>query len=107
MKYQLKSMNYNCEPAETILNDLLISRGITEPVDWMNPDDRFELNPFIMSDMGKALNIFNNVLKGQEPSIGVIVDSDVDGYMSGAIIIKLLKNVNIEKYNIEIKGGKT
>lgn len=94
MKYQLKSKNYNCEPAETILNDLLISRGITEPVDWMNPDDRFELNPFIMSDMGKALNIFNNVLKGQEPSIGVIVDSDVDGYMSGAIIIKLLKNVN-------------
>lgn len=43
--------------------------------------------------MKKAVDILHTVLKSPESSILVVVDSDLDGYTSGAIILSLLNQI--------------
>ena len=44
--------------------------------------------------MKKAIDILHTVLKDPEANILVVVDSDLDGYTSGAIILSLLNQVS-------------
>lgn len=100
MKYQLKSKNYNEEPSELVLDNLLRDRGIEDPAKWLHPSKDYEYSPFLMHDMKKAVDIIHETLKKQEANILVVVDSDTDGYTSGAIIYSLLGQICF-KHNVD------
>lgn len=94
MKYQLRTKNYNNETPELALNDLLYDRGIEDPVAWLYPKEEYEHSPFRLSDMKKAVDIMHNTIMDTENNILVVVDSDLDGYTSGAIILSLLNQIS-------------
>lgn len=91
MKYTIKKKNYNDELTDMALCDLLTDRGVEEPEKWLNPNYSFEHSPFLFGEMKKSLGLLRQTLKNPEAVISVVVDSDLDGYTSGAIILTLLK----------------
>lgn len=94
MKYQLRTKNYNdIETTEMALHDLLLDRGIQKPIEWLQPNYSYEHSPLLFKEMGKSIEMLKTVLKNPEATITVVVDSDLDGYTSGAIILTLLKNI--------------
>lgn len=93
MRYQLRNKNYNDETPELALYSLLEERGIKEPVKWLYPKEEYENSPFEMNNMKKAIQLLKEVIKNPDSSILVVVDSDMDGYTSGAIIMNLLKQI--------------
>lgn len=94
MKYKLRTENYNNETPELALNNLLQDRGIKNPTEWLYPKEEYEYSPFRFENMKKAIDILHTVLKDPEANILVVVDSDLDGYTSGAIILSLLNQVS-------------
>lgn len=93
MKYQLRNKNYNNETAELALHDLLVDRGIDKPLEWLQPNYTFEHSPVLFQGMEKGIRILKDTLSNAETNIMVVVDSDLDGYTSSAIILNLLKMV--------------
>lgn len=93
MKFQLKNKNYNDENSELALYDLLKDRGINDPMKWLYPKEEYENSPLLLSDMKRAIDILHDVIKNPEASILVVVDSDLDGYTSGAIVLTMLKQI--------------
>ena len=91
MKYQLKTKNYNNETVELALHDLLIDRGIKHPLEWLQPNYSYEHSPMLFNEMRKGIEMLKATISNSEASIMVVVDSDLDGYTSGAIILNLLK----------------
>lgn len=93
MKYQIKNKNYNNEREEMVLYELLRDRGIQEPEKWLNPSELYEHSPLLLENMQKGIDILDSVIKTPEANILVVVDSDMDGYTSGAIIMNLLQRI--------------
>jgi single-stranded DNA-specific DHH superfamily exonuclease len=93
MKYLFKNKNYNIENPELVLHELLQDRGINEPERWLHTDETYEHSPLLLSGMKKATAMLNATLKNKEASILIVVDSDLDGYTSSAIILNLLRQV--------------
>ena len=91
MKYQLRTKNYNNETIELALHDLLIDRGIKHPLEWLQPNYSYEHSPMLFKEMRKGIEMLKTTISNSEASIMVVVDSDLDGYTSGAIILNLLK----------------
>ena len=91
MKYQLRTKNYNNETVELALHDLLIDRGIKHPLEWLQPNYSYEHSPMLFQEMRKGIEMLKTTISNSEASIMVVVDSDLDGYTSGAIILNLLK----------------
>ena len=91
MKYQLRTKNYNNETIELALHDLLIDRGIKHPLEWLQPNYSYEHSPMLFQEMRKGIEMLKTTISNSEASIMVVVDSDLDGYTSGAIILNLLK----------------
>lgn len=94
MKYRLRTKNYNYESPELALDGLLKDRGIENPIEWLHPREEHEYSPFRLDNMQKAIELLHNELKNPEAGILVVVDSDLDGYSSGAIIYSLLQQVS-------------
>ena len=93
MKYKLNSKNYNNETTELALHELLTERGIAQPYEWLHPNLSYEHSPMLFRDMKKGIEMLRTTMKNPESSIMVVVDSDMDGYTSGAIILNLLKAI--------------
>ena len=93
MKYQLRTKNYNNETIELALHDLLIDRGIKHPLEWLQPNYSYEHSPMLFKEMRKGIEMLKSTISNSEASIMVVVDSDLDGYTSGAIILNLLKMI--------------
>lgn len=91
MKYQLRTKNYNNETVELALHDLLIDRGIKHPLEWLQPNYSYEHSPMLFKEMRKGIEMLKSTILNSEASIMVVVDSDLDGYTSGAIMLNLLK----------------
>ena len=91
MKYQLRTKNYNNETTELALHDLFIDRGIQHPLEWLQPNYSYEHSPMLFGEMLKGIEMLKTTISNSEASIMVVVDSDLDGYTSGAIILNLLK----------------
>jgi single-stranded-DNA-specific exonuclease len=91
LKYQLRTKNYNNETVELALHDLLIDRGIKHPLEWLQPNYSYEHSPMLFKEMRKGIEMLKSAISNSEASIMVVVDSDLDGYTSGAIILNLLK----------------
>ena len=93
MKYRLQNVNYNNKDSELALHDLLVERGISTPYEWLNPNYTYENSPILLNNMIRGVELLNKHIKNPEATITVIVDSDLDGYTSSAIILSLLKTI--------------
>ena len=87
----MRTKNYNNETIELALHDLLIDRGIKHPLEWLQPNYSYEHSPMLFNEMRKGIEMLKATISNSEASIMVVVDSDLDGYTSGAIILNLLK----------------
>ena len=94
-KDKIKSLAEECN-LNLVVSALLILRGIDtkEKVNiFINPDLNLLHDPFLLSDMDKAVLILNTALK-EKKSVIIFGDYDVDGITSTAIIYKTLKSLN-------------
>lgn len=87
-KYRLRDLNYN---SEYLLEKLLYSRGLENPKEYRTlkeviPYSVFE-NEIQQAHTKTALAVENNF------GIGLLVDSDADGYFSASMIYQYLKNI--------------
>lgn len=76
-----------------ILAMLLIKRGIRHPADarwFMNTDDLYLYDPFLLNDMDKAVERIHKAIEKNE-KICIYGDYDVDGITSTAVVFKYLR----------------
>ena len=57
----------------------------------LNPTSEYVENPFKLKNMSEGIKLFMEELE-EESKIGVLVDSDVDGFTSGALVYLFLIN---------------
>ena len=90
---------------ENYLEELLVFRGIKDIDKYQNPTKECEHNPFEFLNMNNAIRTIHDRL---DRKIGLIVDSDCDGFTSAAIVYQYLKDVypevDITYYLHEGKG---
>lgn len=100
-KYQLKD-----SPIEAIqegfMEDYLRRLGVSKISSFLDsPEPEDELDPFLLNDMEKGLSMLYKHLE-LENDLFLVVDSDVDGYSSAAIMYQFIKrikpDINIEYY---------
>jgi len=81
---------------------ILVNRGIKSLEDvrfFLNPSYENLLDPFLMKDMDKAINVLSEIRKNNEPVV-VYGDYDVDGVTGTYLLCKILKDLgwNIDYY---------
>lgn len=79
--------------SDDIIEQLLINRGIDPSTkdQFLNPDYRRDLlDPFLISDMDKAVKIIKEAIDNGE-KIGVFADYDADGIPGAALFYKVLE----------------
>ena len=90
---------------ENYLEELLISRGIENVEQFRNPTKECELGSGLLQNMAAAIIL---VHKNLDKKIGLIVDSDCDGFTSAAIVYQYLhdikSDIDITCYLHEGKG---
>lgn len=75
---------------ENYLEELLISRGIENVEQFRNPTKECELGSGLLKNMASAIIL---VHKSLDKKIGLIVDSDCDGFTSAAIVYQYLHDI--------------
>ena len=91
MKIKKKVENISCF---NFIKQYLFSCGINDVDRYLNPDrDCFD-NPFDYLNMKEAIQVFDKHIK-QKSKIGILMDSDMDGACSSAIIYMFCKNFGI------------
>ena len=86
MKYKLVNQNYRSEYVKNLLEE----RGVADFSHFIHPSFTDINNPQIFSSSNLAAKI---VLSNLDKNILIIVDSDCDGYTSGAIMYNYLKQL--------------
>ena len=86
MKYKLVNQNYRSEYVKNLLEE----RGVADFSHFIHPSFTDINNPQIFSSSNLAAKI---VLSSLNKNILIIVDSDCDGYTSGAIMYNYLKQL--------------
>ena len=86
MKVNLVNENYK----SNYLENLLAARGVTDIKNFIDPDIEVLNSPFQFENIEKGCMWFNKAL-GLDQKILIVVDSDVDGYTSGAIMWTYIK----------------
>lgn len=90
MKYNIKTENTF---GRTLRDIVLKNRELTEKdVDFLlNPTSEYQEMPFKIKNVDKGIELFISELdKGS--NIGILVDTDVDGYTSSALMYLFLIN---------------
>ena len=100
-KYQLKDSPIE-EIQEGFMEDYLRRLGVSKISSFLDsPEQEDELDPFLLNDIEKGLSMLYKHLE-LENDIFLVVDSDVDGYSSAAIMYQFIKqikpDINIEYY---------
>lgn len=92
-KYKLKS-NPIIEGSESYIKDYLERLGVRKFSSFLDsPSQEDELNPFLLDNMKEAVALLHKHIS-QNSQIFLVVDSDVDGYTSAAIIHSYIKDVD-------------
>lgn len=86
MKYKLVNQNYRSEYVKNLLEE----RGVADFSHFIHPSFTDINNPQIFSSSNLAAKI---MLSNLDKNILIIVDSDCDGYTSGAIMYNYLKQL--------------
>lgn len=86
----------NKDIKENFIEELLRARGVENPKKFLNPTIEDFQNPDDLSNMDVAVQLIKKTIRSSKP-YGLIVDSDVDGQTSAAILYLYLKKVNPNK----------
>ena len=89
MKVNLVSKNYT----ENYLENLMKERGIENLTFYLNPTSSVLQDPENLDNIAVGWEFLKNTLNSNG-SILLVVDCDVDGYTSGAIIYKYIKRID-------------
>lgn len=73
----------------SILDSILLSRGITDKKEYFSPETKKLVSPFIFADMEKAVSLINEAIEKQD-KILIWGDFDADGVTSTSILCKTL-----------------
>lgn len=86
MKYVLKNTL-----RENLMETILFNRGITDLNRVLNPDNSDDTDTSKIINIREGIDLLKKHLNGK---IALLVDSDVDGMTSSAIIYKYIKSIN-------------
>ena len=86
----------------TFIQSYLAACGITDVDAYLNPDSIEYQSPDMYKNMDVAVNLFNHA-KG---SVGIVIDSDLDGACSAAIAYMLCIENGLEDIRIYSHAGK-
>lgn len=82
MKVNLVNENFRND----YLNNLLHARGVENVEDFLQPTDKYLSDPRLLDNINKGALWLDETLNKENPKILIIVDCDVDGFTSGAIM---------------------
>ena len=106
MKYQVKNKDYK---TRNFYDEVLLNRQITqEDIDRLLNVSYEYKDPFAITGMRETVDFFNEVYD-KELIIGLLVDSDADGYTSSSILYRFLTEEiehPIENIRIFLQEGK-
>ena len=89
MKVNLVNENYT----ENYLDNLLKARGVTDINKYKNPDESCLNNWDLFDNIYEGLDLFHEALSNHY-KILLVVDCDVDGFTSSAIMYQYIKSIN-------------
>lgn len=89
MKYKLRA-NISTDP-ERCLKELLSARGVTEIDEYIHPNKDYELSPYLLDNIKEGAELLIRHLNN-EGEILFIVDADVDGVSSSAMLWSYIKD---------------
>ena len=92
MKYRLTNENFVDNYGENILR----ARGIEDVKSFLNPTINNKQCAYQLEEIIEGSNIVKSVLELENPRILMIVDCDVDGFTSSAIMYQYLKKIKEE-----------
>ena len=90
MKIQLVNENFTSDYAKNLMK----TRGITDLETYKNPSSEFLLDPSKLKNIAYAAAMYLRIIMQHKPKILIIVDPDVDGFTSAAIMYKYTLQVN-------------
>lgn len=96
MQYKLYENESN---TGNIINDILINRGISNPEKYLNLDESVIIPYQNLDNIENAINLFMKHFN-QRNKIGILVDSDPDGFCSAAMMYLYIKQMDSD-YPIE------
>lgn len=91
MKYKL----INKEIKSNYLKEFLVERGVTDIEGFLNPNSSFLQEPEGLANIEEAAFKLLSYVQGKS-KILVVVDADVDGFTSSAIIYQYIKKLDAE-----------
>lgn len=88
MKVNLVNENFQ----QDYLQNLLAARGVKDIKEFLEPSIQQLNNPELLDNMAEGAALLFNTLEKPDAQILIVVDCDVDGYTSSAIIYQYLKH---------------
>lgn len=89
MKVNLANENFR----ENYLANLLATRGVHDIKEFINPSIFHLSNPALFTNINAAYNLLEDTLSNRNSTILIVIDSDVDGFTSGAIVYSYIKAI--------------
>ena len=89
MKVNLANENFR----ENYLANLLATRGVHDIKEFINPSIFHLSNPALFTNINAAYKLLEYTLNKNNSTILIVVDSDVDGFTSGAIMYSYIKAI--------------
>ena len=90
MKVNLVNENFK----ENYLYNLLAARGVTNIELYLNPNESCLNDPSLFDNIKEGVELLDSVLNKENSNILLVVDCDVDGFTSAAIIYQYIKCIN-------------
>ena len=89
MKVNLVNENFR----ENYLANLLATRGVYDIKEFINPSVFHLSNPRLFTNIDAGCNLLDDITYNHQSKILIVVDSDVDGFTSGAIVYSYIKAI--------------
>ena len=100
MDYKILQENIGIKSLkDVVLQNREMTKGDCEFM--LNPTAEYVENPFKLKNMSEAIALFISELDN-ESQIGIVPDTDVDGYTSSALLLNYLYD---EKTNLDFSNG--
>lgn len=100
MRYKLYENDFNKNYSDVDLtHQILLNRGILNPDEYLNLNDSCLYDYHLLDNIEEAVKCFVAHYE-KKNKIGVLVDSDVDGYTSASAMINYIKRTD-ENYPVE------
>lgn len=93
MKVNLVNENFQSD----YLKNLLAARGVTDIDKYINPNPDCLIDPSRFSNIEMGYLLFKDILQKEDSNILLIVDCDVDGFTSAAIMYLYIKHLKPEQ----------